>query len=305
MMRMSCIDLLLICMSTSICDVLGDKVQTRDCVGSKCGLVERGSKHFALHTAMNEALIEMKGLDSSEQQGEFKGKEFIRNLDSLERRRGIVEALFIDIKRKGVDGDSANRMRKKRDVPGNGFIGESPQLAEEDLEKELREEVKSGASIQTAFNTINAYLRGLFLLPDARFNLRYLSNTETPNTADRSTQPGPRIGESSLNNTDPLSTELAKSNDKSSLIISPSIQLSNDSSISANTTSSNPVLVPDSPTLVLECSGPITSFCQTRRCRVKCIDGRKVEMVCGGNSLDIKTSNVGDGISRNTVSCSP
>jgi len=304
MMRMSCIDLLLICMSTSICDVLGDKVQTRDCVGSKCGLVERGSKHFALHTAMNEALIETKGLDSSEQQGEFKGKEFIRNLDSLERRRGIVEALLIDIKRKGVDGDSANRMRKKRDVPGNGFIGESPQLAEEDLEKELREEVKSGASIQTAFNTINAYLRGLFLLPDARFNLRYLSNTETPNTADRSTQPGPRIGESSLNNTDPLSPELAKSNDKSSLIISPSIQLSNDSSISANTTSSNPVLVPDSPTLVLECSGPITSFCQTRRCRVKCIDGRKVEMVCGGNSLDIKTSNVGDGISRNTVSCS-
>jgi len=298
--------LLLICMSTSICDVLGDKVQTRDCVGSKCGLVERGSKHFALLTAMDDALIKRKELVSSLQQWEFKGKEFVRNLDSLERRRGIVEALLIDIKRKGVDGDSANtrNMRKKRDVPGNGLIGESPQLAEEDLEKELREEVKSGASIQTAFNTINAYLRGLFLLPDARFNLRYLSNTETPNTADRSTQPGPRIGESSLNNTDPLSTELAKSNDKSSLIISPSIQLSNDSSISVNTTSSNPVLVPDSPTLVLECSGPITSFCQTRRCRVKCIDGRKVEMVCGGNSLDIKTSNVGDGISRNTVSCS-
>jgi len=298
--------LLLICMSTSICDVLGDKVQTRDCVGSKCGLVERGSKHFALLTAMDDALIKRKELVSSLQQWEFKGKEFVRNLDSLERRRGIVEALLIDIKRKGVDGDSANtrNMRKKRDVPGNGLIGESPQLAEEDLEKELREEVKSGASIQTAFNTINAYLRGLFLLPDARFNLRYLSNTETPNTADRSTQPGPRIGESSLNNTDPLSTELAKSNDKSSLTISPSIQSSNDSSISANTTLPNPVLIPDSPTLVLECSGPITSFCQTRRCRVKCIDGRKVEMVCGGNSLDIKTSNVGDGISRNTVSCS-
>merc|ERR1712098_278500 len=114
---------------------------------------------------------------------------------------------------------------------GNSLIGESPQLAEEDLEKELRKEVKSGASIQSAFNTINAYLRGLFLLPDARFNLRYLSNTETPNTADRSTQPSPQIGESSLNNTDPLSTELAKSNDKSSLTISTSIQSSNDSNI--------------------------------------------------------------------------
>jgi len=298
--------LLLICMSTSICDVLGDKVQTRDCVGSKCGLVERGSKHFALLTAMDDALIKRKELVSSLQQWEFKGKEFVRNLDSLERRRGIVEALLIDIKRKGVDGDSANtrNMRKKRDVPGNGLIGESPQLAEEDLEKELREEVKSGASIQTAFNTINAYLRGLFLLPDARFNLRYLSNTETLNTADRSAQPSPRTGESSLNNTDPLSPELAKSNNKTSLTISPSIQSFNDSSISANTTQSSPVFVPDSPTLVLECSGPITSFCQTRRCRVKCIDGRKVEMVCGGNSLDIKTSNVGDGISRNTVSCS-
>jgi len=291
-------------MSTSICDVLGDKVQTRDCIGSKCGLVERGSKLFALHTLMNEALIETKGFDSSEQQGEIKGKELIRNLDSLERRRGIVEALLIDIKRKGVDGDSANRnMRKKRDVPGNGLIGESPQLAE-DLEKELREEVKSGASIQNAFNTINAYLRGLFLLPDARFNLRYLSNTETLNTDERSIESSPRIGESSLNKTDTLSPELAKSNDTSFLTISPLIQSSNDSGISANTTPSNPVLIPDSPTLVLECSGPITSFCQTRRCRVKCIDGRKVEMVCGGNSLDIKTSNVGDGISRNTVSCS-
>jgi len=297
--------LLLICMSTSICDVLGDKVQTRDCVGSQCGLVERGSKHFSLLTAMDDALIGRKELFSSKQQLEFKGKEFVRNLDSLERRRGIVEALLIDIKRKRVDGDSANKsMKIKRDVPGNGSIDETPQLAEEDLEKELREEVKSGASIQSAFNTINAYLRGLFLLPDARFNLRYLSNTETLNTADRSAQPSPRTGESSLNNTDPLSPELAKSNNKTSLTISPSIQSFNDSSISANTTQSSPVFVPDSPTLVLECSGPITSFCQTRRCRVKCIDGRKVEMVCGGNSLDIKTSNVGDGISRNTVSCS-
>merc|ERR1712002_973633 len=47
---------------------------------------------------------------------------------------------------------------------------------------------------------------------------------------------------------------------------------------------------PDSPSLVLECSGPITSYCQARNCRVKCIDGRKVGMVCQANSLDIKTS---------------
>ena len=73
--------------------------------------------------------------------------------------------------------------RKRRKVQGLDLFDETPLMAEHELEKELEEEVESGSSMGSVYSSITAYLRALFLLPDARFNLRYLSNSYTESSS--------------------------------------------------------------------------------------------------------------------------
>jgi len=272
MRQIFCIDFLVLILSASVmCD--------DDCGGTRC----EDSKRVGTSQHDDAMLV------SNEQQAEAKEGSLIKSNNLSRRRREIVEAIMTDMKKSGaltnkcVGGecsqDSDRREGKENETPGDVSLDEKNKIAEMQLEKELQKEVDTGASLESVYATISAYLRGLFLLPDARFNLKYLANTQPP-------VPTPQV--------QTLDSTIKPSTPRNLTPSNPSIL----KTINRNTTH------PDSPTLVLECSGPITSYCQTRHCRVKCIDGRKVEMMCGTNSLDIKTSTGVDGISRNTISCS-
>jgi len=159
-----------------------------------------------------------------------------KNLAEKEKREAQVQNCVHSLCEQNSSG------RKKRAVV-KAIVDEAQAMTEADLEQELKEEVAAGgAGNLSIFNSISAYLRGLFLLPDAQFNLRFLSGSPPPVTKD-------------------------------------------------------------TPVKILECPGPITSFCKNHLCRVKCIDGRKVEMRCDSNSLDIKNTAVGENTSTNQVSC--
>jgi len=301
MRQIFCIDFLVLILSASVmCD--------DDCGGTRC----EDSKRVGTSQHDDAMLV------SNEQQAEAKEGSLIKSNNLSRRRREIVEAMMTDMKISGaltnkcVGGecsqDSDRREGKENETPGDVSLDEKNKIAEMQLEKELQEEIDTGASLKSVYATISAYLRGLFLLPDARFNLKYLANTQPPvptpqvQSLDITIKPStPRILNPSRNITGSSSLVLSESRKSSygPLNLTPS-NPSISKMTNRNTTHPNP----DSPTLVLECSGPITSYCQTRHCRVKCIDGRKVEMMCGTNSLDIKTSTGVDGISRNTISCS-
>jgi len=210
--------------------------------------------------------------------GQANHKEYPNSRDDeLEKRKRDVMKNILSLSTVAQTGTqrSVLMQRKALQRKRRNLFDETPMMAEHELEKELEEEVGSGASIGSVYSSISAYLRALFLLPDARFNLRYLSNTESSSSGGTSK---------------PASTSK-----------SPSFSSISDVAIKTNSTDS---ASPDSPPQTLECSGPITSYCKNRLCRVKCIDGRKVEMVCGESSLDIKTSAVGDSITRNIIACS-
>jgi len=274
--------------------------------GSYCGGTScENSKTVATLLEHEDDSVMVSYYQPQAEEGSFKSDNLTR------RRREIVEAIMANMNKGGtqtnkcVGGecsqDSDKRDGKEEETSVDASFDERNEISEMQLEKELQEEVDTGAGIESVYATISAYLRGLFLVPDARFNLKYLANTQqsvlTPQV--------PSI--------EGITKSSRTSNPSRDKIGSPSLklsELSNSSldpptpSISKTTTQNSTHPDPDSPTLILECSGPITSYCQARHCRMKCIDGRKVEMVCATNSLDIKTSTGVDGISRNTISCS-
>jgi len=303
MKHIICIDFLVLILIAVMCDHMEGATY---CGGTGC----EDPKIVA--TATQQSVLAIYPRTESE------GGSSIKSDNLSRRRRGIVEAIMVDMKKsqaltnKCVGGEcsqeSDRREGKKRGTSVGISVDEKNKITELKLEKELQEEVDTGASIESVYATISAYLRGLFLLPDARFNLKYLANTQQPpvptpqvSSLDSTTKPPtPRILNPSRNIIGSSSLNLSESTKLSHglMNLAPSKP-----SISKMPTYNTTHPDPDSPTLVLECSGPITSYCQTSHCRVKCIDGRKVEMMCRTNSLDIKTSTGVDGISRNTISC--
>ena len=173
------------------------------------------------------------------------------------RKRSIVQAVI------GLAEAQAAKIKKESDSDVHSCVGslcslkrrkrevgdEEHKITEKQLEEELKEDVIKGAGYRSVFHSIRAYLRGLFLLPDAQFNLRYLSSNK-PSKAT----PAP---------------------------LTPTLF----SDPSSSTQPSVPSHLKNLSPHILECSGPITSFCKNRVCRVKCIDGRKVSLLLLETSL--------------------
>ena len=272
-----------------MCD--GQQGQTGNCVGHNC----EDSKILAVLKDKGSVLAIADHLSQS-------SKEDLVNYmsdDLQSKRKGIVKSIMADMKKSGVLTDrcvgsecTQNSARKEvieSEASEEVSLVIKGKQAEQQLEKDLQEEVDQGAGIESVYATISAYLRSLFLIPDARFNLRFLSNTR--HSATRPTVPSlaksnkqTTLESSPRNITGSTSPDLSKLSNlnKESLMSTPGPL--NPPFINLNLNASNTTAwnitqpIPDSPSLVLECSGPITSYCQARNCRVKCIDGRKVSI---------------------------
>ena len=286
MKKISCIKLLLV-LKAVMCE--GQQGQAGNCVGHNC----EDSKILAVQKDKGSVLAIADHLSQS-------SKEDLVNYmsdDLQSKRKGIVKSIMADMKKSGVltgrcvgsecTQNSARKEGIKSEASEEVSLVIKGKQAEQQLEKDLQEEVDQGAGIESVYATISAYLRSLFLIPDARFNLRFLSNTR--HSATRPTVPSlaksnkqTTLESSPRNITGSTSPDLSKLSNlnKESLMSTPGplnppfINLN--LNISKTTAWNITQPIPDSPSLVLECSGPITSYCQARNCRVKCIDGRKV-----------------------------
>ena len=286
MKKISCIKLLLV-LKAVMCE--GQQGQAGSCVGHNC----EDSKILAVQKDKGSVLAIADHHSQS-------SKEDLVNYmsdDLQSKRTGIVKSIMADMKKSGVltgrcvgSECTQNNARKegiKSEASEEVSLAIKGKQAEQQLEKDLQEEIDQGTGIESMYATISAYLRSLFLIPDARFNLRFLSNTR--HSATRPTvqsfaksnkqttlEPSPR----NINGS--TSPELSKFSNNEPFGSSPgtssppyfNLNLNVSKTTAWNTTQP----IPDSPSLVLECSGPITSYCQARNCRVKCIDGRKVSI---------------------------